>query len=449
MKTTQNCGKCGLCLTVCPVYKELKEEQASPRARLQLIKSFEKQDIASSPHLKQIITKCLMCGSCAAMCPSGIDHYSKFMDMRKKMVQDHGETPAIKSLIWLLAKEYRLSIAGKVARAGQNLIPAIFKEKYQLGNIALQHFPEFNRIPFRDSLPEVVEPAGTAVGKVVYFTGCATNYLFDDTGYSAVNILKKMGYKVIIPKNQTCCSIPMLFHGASDGATHNIVTNIKTLASEPDVDAIIVDCATCGTALKKEYPSFVTNIACSKKSVDKTNTTVKNKSDGSNNNSINNDIIKMANQISLKTTDLLSFIEQRIDLLIPLLAANRSRIKDSKVSTVTYHAPCHLKNSHTGFSHVERLLEALPSVKYNKATDVDQCCGGGGTFFYEYPEISRKMVEKKIVNAEKTGSDLWLTDCPVCRINLAGNAGTISRHGDIKKDKMPLIHPIFLINSLI
>ncbi len=60
----QNCGKCGLCLSVCPVYKVLKQEQASPRARLQLIKAYEKKDLSASPLLKDLVSQCLMCGAC-------------------------------------------------------------------------------------------------------------------------------------------------------------------------------------------------------------------------------------------------------------------------------------------------------------------------------------------------------------------------------------------------
>ena len=38
-----------------------------------------------------------------------------------------------------------------------------------------------------------------------------------------------MGYKIIIPKDQTCCSIPLLFHGAADKAFKNITTNINAI----------------------------------------------------------------------------------------------------------------------------------------------------------------------------------------------------------------------------
>lgn len=64
---------------------------------------------------------------------------------------------------------------------------------------------------------------------------------------------------------------------------------------------------------------------------------------------------------------------------------------------------------------------------------MEESCGGGGTFFYEYPELSRKMADKKIAGARKTGAKLWLTDCPVCRINLSGRLTA--------EDKIEMVHP--------
>jgi len=399
--TLQNCGKCGLCLSVCPVYKVLTQEHDSPRARLQLIKYYKNKKLISSSGLKQIISKCLMCGSCAAICPSGINHYSQFMEMRTQMRKDHGEKPAIKSLIYLLANEYRIKFAAGFAKFSQRIIPQNFIQKYNLGNIPLKRFPRLNKKPFRQAVPEIILPGKNMRGTVLYFTGCATNYIFDETGFSTIKILKQMGYKVIIPEKQTCCGIPMLFHGAGDQAKKNVLTNIECL-TQNDIKAIIVDCPTCGTALKNEYPALLKKF---------------NPGDTA------------AIEISAKVIDIMSFILQESghgDLSVDV-----DKIK------VTYHLPCHLKNSFQASNSTEKVLNNLSRVEYTRAVDVDECCGGGGTFFYEYPEISKKMVDEKIKNAKSTGAQVWLTDCPVCRINLSGNLK--------ETDNITVKHPVEII----
>jgi len=401
-KILQNCGKCGLCLNACPVYKQLKEESASPRAKLQLIKAYDQHTLASSPFLKEIISKCMMCGSCSAACPSGIDHYSKFMEMRRKMVEAHGETPAIKSLIYLLAREYRTRFGVGIARAGQKIMPKVLAEKFKLGNIPLKNFPELNAVPFRKAHDEIIVPKGKPVGRVIYFTGCATNYLYDDTGFATIGILRHMGYEVIIPKDQTCCSIPLLFHGAKEKAMGNIRTNIKAL-EKLDADAILVDCSTCGEALKNEYPRLF-------ESHDKN--------------------LAAAQKIAPQVTDILSFISLHFDLL-------QFDPKITEKVSLTYHAPCHTKNTLQSRGIAEKLLQTLPTVTYKQTPDFDQCCGGGGTFFYEYPEVSKKMVDKKIESAKALQVTHWLTDCPVCRMNLAGNTE--------KSDGLTVLHPVALI----
>ena len=399
----QNCVKCGLCLSVCPVYKVLAQEQASPRARIQLIKFFESGRLASSAGLKEMISRCLMCGSCAANCPSGIDHYARFMKMRSQMAEDHGEPVAVKSLVFLLAKEYRIRWAAGLARLGQRLIPEKFSETYNLGNIPVKRLPVFNTRPFRQAVPEIRSPKGVQKGRVVYFTGCATNYLFDRTGFSTLTVLNRMGYEVIIPKNQTCCGIPLLYHGAVNQAKENVIKNMNCL-DHGDIEAVIVDCPTCGAALKNEYPALQDRFHLDAKQVE---------------------------GISSKVVDIMTFLYFRNGL------DQFTGIEETV--TATYHLPCHMKNGLPGMNTTEQILDALSFVRYRRAQDAHDCCGGGGTFFQEYPGLSKVMADQKVKNAVSTQARYWLTECPVCRINLSGNLS--------ETDRITVRHPVEIVTQ--
>ena len=437
----QNCGKCGLCLSVCPVYQELKQEQASPRARLQLIKAFEKNDLSASPLLKDLVSQCLMCGACKVTCPSGINHYAKFMDMREQLAKSQPDPPAIRSLVYILAKEHRLRMGADLARFGQQLTPGFLAKKYKIGNIPVSRFPEMNRHPFRSTLPRVSaakdRPGGYSRdnprGRVIYFTGCATNYLFAETGQATVNILTRLGYEVVIPPSQTCCGIPMMFHGARDQAVENMATNLSAIQevihekdchamdkacekTAKNCDAVIVDCTTCGAALKDEYPALM------------------NTRDPSLQKALTQQIAPdMPNTIAGKTRDILSFLHDHIDDLAAAMPSDTPKHK------VIYHAPCHSKNSFNSLPKVLDLLKGLPCFDYIPVPDEAACCGGGGTFFYEYPDISKKMMAKKLAGARAAEADYWLTDCPVCRINLHGSLS--------EQDNLPVVHPVTLISK--
>ncbi len=377
-----NCHKCGICLAVCPVYRVLQEEQASPRARIQLIMAHAAGRLTSSPLLKELIGKCLMCGSCAANCPSGVNHYAAFMEMRAQLIAEHGDRAEIRGLVYLLAKEQRLRLAMGAARVGQALVPDFFLKKYRLGNIPVKNYPRLNGRPFRSAVAEEIAPAGREFGTVLYFTGCATNYIFAETGFATVKLLSRLGYRVIIPRRQACCSIPMLYHGGVEEARANILANVECLQNE-SAEAIIVDCPTCGSALKNEFPAIMRKFGLDD---------------------------RPALALAAKTVDIMSFICERLERL-------GFRLDDKPPVKVSYHLPCHLKNS---FAPSDRVLRRLPGIDYIQAEDSSECCGGGGTFFYEYPEVSARMASRKIESVRRTGANLWLTDCPVCRINLAG-----------------------------
>ncbi|WP_136798806.1 (Fe-S)-binding protein [Desulfosediminicola ganghwensis] len=403
-ESSGNCGKCGICLSVCPVYKVLKEEQASPRARVQLIRAYGEKRLASTPLLKELIAKCLMCGSCAANCPSGVDHYSSFMEMRSRLIDDHGDRLEIRGLVYLLARERRLRMAMGMARMGQGVLPDRVAARFKLGNIAVDRFPRLNSRQFRKTVPEEIAPAkeaGQERGTVLYFTGCASNYIYGETGEAVVGLLTRLGYRVIIPREQSCCSVPMLYHGGVDEALTNIEQNIKSF-HRPDIKAIIVDCPTCGSALKHEFAAMMERFDRGELMRQK------------------------ALDIAEKTLDIMSFVYSHLSEM----RFSRDSSTPIPEGPVSYHLPCHLKNS---FVSAERVLNNIAEVDYVAAEDTSECCGGGGTFFYEYPEVAGKIAGSKIDNIRRTGAKTWLTDCPVCRINLSARLDSA--------DDITMMHP--------
>jgi len=214
-----------------------------------------------------------------------------------------------------------------------------------------------------------------------------------------------MGFQVEIPRSQVCCGLPLFVHGNLEKAATNIETNIK-LFNRDDIVAVVTDCATCGSALHKEYGIVLKELGLA---------------------------AGPAEELSSKVRDVGKFIVENYALLEPHLDPRTKRQK------VTYHMPCHLRNGQGITTEIETLLNRLPHVDYTRAEDYDQCCGGGGTFFYDHPETSHQIVSRKIKNARATGADLWVTGCPGCSINLSGNLQ--------EEDQISVEHILLLIGQ--
>ena len=51
-----NCIKCGLCMSSCPVYKQLNYESVSPRGKVQLIKKILEGKLESTENFHRILS---------------------------------------------------------------------------------------------------------------------------------------------------------------------------------------------------------------------------------------------------------------------------------------------------------------------------------------------------------------------------------------------------------
>lgn len=246
-----NCIKCGLCLTPCPVYKQLYFEAASPRGKVQLIKKILEGKLEPSENFHRLLFTCLLCETCTVNCPSGLKVDRLMKAMRAELFQEFGLPWQKRMLFHLLVGKRLLPFFLFWGRNLGNPLLARMPRNRKLGTIPYSKFPRLNRKPLREQYPEIVKVAGPK-GRVLYFTGCATNYLFENVGRSVISILQRLGVEVIIPREQVCCGLPIFLAGARQMALKNIQKNVEVF-NRDDVDAVIVDCATCGAALKKEY----------------------------------------------------------------------------------------------------------------------------------------------------------------------------------------------------
>jgi glycolate oxidase iron-sulfur subunit len=388
------CIKCGLCLTPCPVYNLLRFEGASPRGRIQLIKKILEGRAEPSEKFQNLLFTCLLCETCTANCPSGLQTDRLMKAMRTQMQER-------------LGADWRERVLGSLANDKRHLPFFLYDEgmrenllssgEGQPGTLpALESLRPASK-PLREQVPEV-NPAAEPKGKVLYFTGCATNYLFPNVGHAVIKVLNRMGMEVILPKGQMCCGLPLYQWGGRKAALKNIRENLKLL-NRKDVYAVVVDCASCGAALKKEYAHILEEM-------------------GEN--------PKPAKQLAEKVVDI-SQILARFDL---------GKILKPVEQRVTYHDPCHLGRSQGVKEEPRDLLRKIPGLELVEMAGAETCCGGGAALPWEYPEVASGIGRNKVQSIKETRAAIVASGCPWCRQQIAGNLG---------QESIRVLHPVEVI----
>jgi glycolate oxidase iron-sulfur subunit len=241
------CNKFGHCIPSCPVYQQILTEAATPRGRVQLVKNFLEGNVSLSLRAKEIILTCLLCESCVVNCPSGVpgSPLYRFSGGIGQTVRTGLEETADYTL---LTNEKVLHSSMVFAKLGRNWLwrplPRNADRKYPGGNCA--------SIPSLSGPVWGCPPRRESGRPGFLFHRLFTNYFAGDVGQAVINILKKLRLEIEIPKGQDCCGIAAILSGDGDLPLKNVEKNISLL-NQAEVDSVLVDCATCGAAFKKEY----------------------------------------------------------------------------------------------------------------------------------------------------------------------------------------------------
>jgi Fe-S oxidoreductase len=218
---------------------------------------------------------------------------------------------------------------------------------------------------------------------VALFGGCAVDFIYPKQGEALVDLLDGHNVTLDFPMEQTCCGLPAMMAAEEATAAELADQNVRAFAGA-DYDHIITLCASCASHIKHNYAKIP---ATAKEARD-----------------------RMA-AFSDKIIDFSTFMENVLNV------SSRSFIKtDQKVA---YHAPCHLCRGLKVVAEPRRLI-AKSGATYIASRDEEVCCGFGGSYSVDFPEISAEILGKKMDLVERSGADVLVTDCPGCVMQLKG-----------------------------
>ena len=261
-----NCIRCGLCMAVCPTYREYLKEPSGPRGRVALARKNLEGQLDLSPNLIEQMNACFACMACNEICPVGIRPADLVLSMRH--IQEQSGPAGWKQILFggLLSHPDRMEIATLPLRLYERsglrklvyllsltrLLPRQIRDLEAM----LPHLPQR---PLRQALPERNEARGPSRYQVGFFLGCAQNLLFAEESAATVRVLARNGCTVIIPKEVECCGMPARGYGRLDLVRAQAKHNIE-IFEKAKVETIVTDCATCGSTLK-DYGALLQNEA--------------------------------------------------------------------------------------------------------------------------------------------------------------------------------------------
>jgi glycolate oxidase iron-sulfur subunit len=410
----ETCIHCGLCLTACPTYRELKIEPDSPRGRLYLMRGLSEGRIEPSDELVHHLDLCLDCRACETVCPAGVP-YGRLIEAtrgqlsrratRRGPLRAFGEwvlrnVMPDRHRMHLMADFLRLSQTGPIhalvrsrlarrlmpewARQGLELTPPLAARSERGLERLADHLPQGARMEaFATELR--FHPGGVPRAQVALFTTCVMDVMFPEVNREAVRLLVLAGCEVRVPRNQTCCGALHAHAGLRHEAKQLARANARAFV---EADFVVTTSAGCGAALREAGHLL-------------------HAEEGA----------EAAARLSQRTRDVSQVLHE-----LGLPRPERSLADARGPLRVAYHDPCHLAHAQGVRAEPRSLLRALPGVELVDLPNPDWCCGSAGVYNLTHPDMADAQLARKLDSIERVAPELVVASNPGCLLHMSRGA---------------------------
>ncbi len=223
--------------------------------------------------------------------------------------------------------------------------------------------------------------------KVTLFIPCLVDSIYPEVGEAMVQVLGNLGLTLDCPLDQTCCGQPAFNSGYRKEAR---TAAMRFMEVFQDAQTIVCPSGSCVDMVRNHYaelfkgdPQWLTRVK----------------------------------KTSRKTFE---FSEYLVDVL------GLEDVGARYDGRVTYHDSCHLLRNLGVKEQPRRLIAHVRGSEMIEMKDSYRCCGFGGTFAVQYPDISTAILEDKVQHIITSGADA-VVGCDIsCLMNIQG---LLSRKG--------------------
>jgi len=208
-----------------------------------------------------------------------------------------------------------------------------------------------------------------------------------------VNILERLGHTVECPEELACCGQPAFNSGYWPEAR---MVAEKVVERLTDAEVVVIASGSCGAMMKVFYRELF----------EKTR------------------FESAARVLSQKCYEFSDFLVTKLGV---------TDLGAKFPAKVTFHDGCHGLRELGNKKPPRQLLAKVRGLELVEMTDVETCCGFGGTFAAKFPMISTAMGDVKCASASETGAEYIVSNDSSCLMHLQG---LLTRQGS----KLKTIH---------
>ncbi len=209
---------------------------------------------------------------------------------------------------------------------------------------------------------------------------CLADAIAPSVSRAAATVLERVGVEVVIPRSQTCCGQPGWSSGHPEQARPVARQALKAFRGE---DPVVVPSGSCAAMVCHGYPDL---FAGEPEEAE-------------------------AREMADRTMELTQFLERHG--LSP---------RPHGSGSVTYHDSCHMLRLLGERTSARAAIAGVRGLELREMEQTDVCCGFGGTFSVNFPEVSGRLGEEKARNAAATGADELVACDLSCLLHIVGRA---------------------------
>jgi glycolate oxidase iron-sulfur subunit len=375
----KSCVHCGFCNATCPTYQEFFDERDGPRGRIYLLKHMLETAQAGDA-TRRHLDRCLTCRACETTCPSGV-RYGRLADIGREIIEEKTQRPLAEKLTRHAARMVfpypdRVMILLRLGRLVQRFLPARLRRQ----------------IPPAQKLSPAAGRQPSARRKMIVLGGCVQAAATPATNDAARRVLQRLGIDLVEVGSAGCCGAVSYHLAAREEGLGFMRRNIDAWWPYIDAgaEAIVSTASACGVMIS-EYGELLKDDP--KYSV-------------------------RARRISELAKDLSEVVEAE-DLSVFRESTGRQ--------TTAVHCPCTLFHGQKRDGSVERIL-ARSGIPLVDTTEKHLCCGSAGTYSLLQPNISQRLLERKLAALSVGQPEQIVTANIGCQLHLGSHSDVPVKH---------------------